>query len=136
MPPTRWASFDPYDTERFCRDLTERYPSLRFDFHAHNDYDLAVANTAAAVRAGFHGVHVTVNGLGERAGNAPLSSTVAVLHDRLGRTTGVDETKITASAARSRAIRASAFPPPPDRRRERLHAVRGLHADGDNKNNL
>ena len=53
-----------------------------------------MANTAAAVRAGFHGVHVTVNGLGERAGNAPLSSAVAVLHDRLGRTTGIDETKI------------------------------------------
>ena len=94
MCPDTLGVLDPYDTERFCRDLVERYPSLRFDFHAHNDYDLAVANTAAAVRAGFHGVHVTVNGLGERAGNAPLSSAVAVLHDRLGRTTGIDETKI------------------------------------------
>lgn len=113
MCPDTLGVLDPYDTERFCRDLVERYPSLHFDFHAHNDYDLAVANTAAAVRAGFHGVHVTVNGLGERAGNAPLSSAVAVLHDRLGRTTGIDETKrrSTASAARSRAIRASAFPP-------------------------
>ena len=94
MCPDTLGVLDPYDTERFCRDLVERYPSLHFDFHAHNDYDLAVANTAAAVRAGFHGVHVTVNGLGERAGNAPLSSAVAVLHDRLGRTTGIDETKI------------------------------------------
>ena len=66
MCPDTLGVLDPYDTERFCRDLVERYPSLRFDFHAHNDYDLAVANTAAAVRAGFHGVHVTVNGLGDQ----------------------------------------------------------------------
>ena len=94
MCPDTLGILDPYATERFCRDMVTRYPQLRFDFHAHNDYDLAVANTAAAVKAGFHGVHVTINGLGERAGNAPLSSTVAVLHDRLGRTTGIDETKI------------------------------------------
>ena len=83
MCPDTLGILDPYATERFCRDMVTRYPQLRFDFHAHNDYDLAVANTAAAVKAGFHGVHVTINGLGERAGNAPLSSTVAVLHDRL-----------------------------------------------------
>ena len=94
MCPDTLGVLDPYATERFCGDLVRRYPRLRFDFHAHNDYDLAVANTAAAVKAGFHGVHVTVNGLGERAGNAPLSSTVAVLHDRLHRATGIDETKI------------------------------------------
>ena len=100
MCPDTLGVLDPYATERFCGDLVRRYPRLRFDFHAHNDYDLAVANTAAAVKAGFHGVHVTVNGLGERAGNAPLSSTVAVLHRH----------------PHSRQ--------PPDRRRKRLHAVR------------
>ena len=89
MCPDTLGVLDPYATERFCGDLVRRYPRLRFAFHAHNDYDLAVANTAAAVKAGFHGVHVTVNGLGERAGNTPLSSTVAVLHDRLHRTTGI-----------------------------------------------
>ena len=94
MCPDTLGILDPYATERFCRDMVTRYPQLRFDFHAHNDYDLAVANTAAAVKAGFHGVHVTINGLGERAGNAPLSSTVAVLHDRLHCLTGIDETKI------------------------------------------
>lgn len=43
--------------------MVERYPELHFDFHAHNDYDLAVANVAAAVKAGVQGIHTTVNGL-------------------------------------------------------------------------
>ena len=124
--PDTLGILDPWTTERICREMTTRYPTLRFDFHAHNDYDLAVANTAAAVRAGFRGVHVTVNGLGERAGNAPLSSTVAVLHDRLG--------------VPDRHCRAEDLPrephggvlygrphtgEPADCRSERLHAMRG-----------
>ena len=59
--------------------MVTRYPDLKFDFHAHNDYDLAVANVYSAVRAGIKGLHTTLNGLGERAGNAPLSSVLAVL---------------------------------------------------------
>ena len=45
MCPDTLGILDPYATERFCRDMVTRYPQLRFDFHAHNDYDLAVANT-------------------------------------------------------------------------------------------
>ena len=71
-----------------------RYPGLRFDFHAHNDYDLAVGNVYAAVLAGIRGIHTTVNGLGERAGNAPLSSVLAVIKDQLGETTALREEKI------------------------------------------
>ena len=47
-------------------------PANHFDFHAHNDYDLAVSNVLAAVLSGAKGLHTTINGLGERAGNAPL----------------------------------------------------------------
>ena len=127
----------PDYTERFCRDLVERYPSLHFDFHAHNDYDLAVANTAAAVRAGFHGVHVTVNGLGERAGNAPLSSAVAVLHDRLGRTTGIDETKINRVSRTVESYTGIRIPANrPIVGASVFTQCAGIHADGDSKNNL
>ncbi len=63
----------------FCKKIVDRYPSLHFDFHAHNDYDLAVANVFSAVKAGIKGIHTTINGLGERAGNAPLSSVIGVL---------------------------------------------------------
>ncbi len=137
MCPDTLGVLDPYDTERFCRDLVERYPSLRFDFHAHNDYDLAVANTAAAVRAGFHGVHVTVNGLGERAGNAPLSSAVAVLHDRLGRTTGIDETKINRVSRTVESYTGIRIPANrPIVGASVFTQCAGIHADGDSKNNL
>lgn len=59
----------------------KRYPDLHFDFHAHNDYDLAVSNVLAAVLSGVKGLHTTINGLGERAGNAPLASVQAILKD-------------------------------------------------------
>ena len=61
--------------------IVERYPKIHFDFHGHNDYDLGVANAMEAVNAGIQGLHLTVNGMGERAGNAPLASVVAVLND-------------------------------------------------------
>ena len=41
--------------------MKQKYPELDFDFHAHNDYDLAVANVSEAVRAGIDCVHTTVN---------------------------------------------------------------------------
>ena len=137
MCPDTLGVLDPYATERFCGDLVRRYPRLRFDFHAHNDYDLAVANTAAAVKAGFHGVHVTVNGLGERAGNAPLSSTVAVLHDRLHRTTGIDETKINHVSRMVETYTGIRIPANRPIVGESVFTqCAGIHADGDNKNNL
>ena len=74
--------------------MVKRYPELCFDFHAHNDYDLAVANVYSAVRAGVTGIHTTVNGLGERAGNAPLSSVIAVLKDQLKQPTHLQEKRI------------------------------------------
>ena len=46
MCPDTLGVLDPYATERFCGDLVRRYPRLRFDFHAHNDYDLAVTTCA------------------------------------------------------------------------------------------
>ncbi len=46
------------------RQMVRRYPNSHFDFHAHNDYDLAVSNSLAAVLSGAKGLHVTVNGLG------------------------------------------------------------------------
>ncbi|MBR5297116.1 MAG: 2-isopropylmalate synthase, partial [Parabacteroides sp.] len=84
MLPDTLGVLNPSNTYDYCKDMITRYPYLRFDFHAHNDYDLAVANVYSAVRAGIGGLHTTLNGLGERAGNAPLSSVLAVLKDQLG----------------------------------------------------
>ena len=76
----------PEKTSSYLTAIIERYPNLHFDFHGHNDYDLSVANTIEAVKAGVKGLHLTVNGMGERAGNAPLASVVAVINDFLPQT--------------------------------------------------
>ncbi|MCQ2211084.1 MAG: 2-isopropylmalate synthase [Paludibacteraceae bacterium] len=94
MLPDTLGILNPLLTEEFCREMVSKYPTTRFDFHAHNDYDLAVANVFAALRAGVQGVHTTINGLGERAGNAPLTSVLAVLHDQLGEKTTIKEDKM------------------------------------------
>jgi D-citramalate synthase len=110
---------------------------LHFDFHAHNDYDLAVANVFQAVKAGVKGIHVTINGLGERAGNAPLSSVIAVIKDLLKMETNVREkyiyqvSKIVESFS---GIRISANKPIIGD--NVFTQVAGIHADGDKKNNL
>jgi homocitrate synthase NifV len=59
-------------------------PQLAIEFHAHNDLGLATANTLAAIEAGATAASVTVNGLGERAGNAALEEVVMALHVALG----------------------------------------------------
>ncbi|MBR5724804.1 MAG: 2-isopropylmalate synthase, partial [Bacteroidales bacterium] len=69
MLPDTLGVLNPWLVEEYIRRMREHFPQMRFDFHGHNDYGLAVANTLAAVRAGVSGVHATVNGLGERSGN-------------------------------------------------------------------
>jgi len=64
------------------------------DTHCHNDFGLAVANTLAAVEAGASQVQVTVNGLGERAGNADLAETVMALESIYGVSTGIHTQRI------------------------------------------
>ncbi len=71
----------PSEVFEFISEIVQRYPGIHFDFHGHNDYDLGTANVLEAVKAGAHGLHLTVNGMGERAGNAALASSIAVLHD-------------------------------------------------------
>ncbi len=119
------------------RFMLERYPDLRFDFHAHNDYDLAVANTVAAVKAGIQGVHVTVNGLGERAGNAPLSSVIAALHDHLNAEMGIDEARTNHVSTVVESYSGIRIPANKPVIGENVFTqCAGIHADGDNKNNL
>jgi D-citramalate synthase len=117
--------------------MLERYPALHFDFHAHNDYDLAVANVMEAVKAGIHGIHVTINGLGERAGNAPLSSVVPVLHDQLKIRTKIDESKINSVSRLVETYAGIRIPANKPVVGDYVFTqVAGIHADGDNKKNL
>jgi len=83
LPDTLGVS-SPEQIGRYFTEVMERFPDTHFDFHAHNDYGLATANTLSAVQAGARGVHCTVNGLGERAGNAPLDEVCAAIRDFTG----------------------------------------------------
>lgn len=89
--PDTLGILNPLQCVEYMRKMRKRYPDLHFDFHAHNDYDLAVSNSLAAVLCGANGLHVTVNGLGERCGNAPLASVQVILKDMFHAKTHIHE---------------------------------------------
>ncbi|MDE6394439.1 MAG: 2-isopropylmalate synthase [Duncaniella sp.] len=137
MLPDTLGILNPYDTLSYVHIMVKRYPQLHFDFHAHNDYDLATANVFAAVKGGARGVHCTINGLGERAGNTTLSSAVTVIHDQLHGHTGIDETKINKVSHIVESFSGILVPPnKPIIGDSVFTQCAGVHADGDNKHNL
>ena len=128
---------NPMQVTEFFGKMKERYPSAHFDFHAHNDYDLAVGNSLAAVKAGASGLHVTVNGLGERCGNAPLASVQAILKDQLHIETGIREDRLGEISRLVEGYSGIAVAPNQPIVGENVFTqVAGVHADGDNKDNL
>lgn len=137
MLPDTLGVLNPDETGRFCSAMIERYPNLHFDFHAHNDYDLAVANVYEAIKSGVKGVHVTINGLGERAGNAPITSVVALIHDHMNLRTNIDESKLYNV---SKVVESYSGVRVPNNKPiigdNVFTQVAGVHADGDKKNNL
>ena len=137
MLPDTLGILNPDQTNEFCSIMLKKFPGLHFDFHAHNDYDLSVANTYESVKAGVQGIHVTVNGLGERAGNAPLSSVLAVLHDHLQLKTKIKEDKINSVSRVVETYSGIRIPHNKPIIGDNVFTqVAGIHADGDNKNNL
>ncbi len=137
MLPDTLGILNPGETYQFCKIMMDKYPTLRFDFHAHNDYDLAVANVEASVKAGIRGLHTTVNGLGERAGNAPLSSVIALLKDHCNAETSVVEKKINLVSRMVETFSGIRIPANKPIIGDNVFTqTSGVHADGDNKNNL
>ncbi len=137
MLPDTLGILTPDKTYDFCKLITNKFPDLHFDFHAHNDYDLAVANVISAVKSGVKGVHTTVNGLGERAGNAPLSSIIAVLHDHLNIKTGIKEKNINKAGKLVERFSGIRIPENKPVIGDNVFTqTSGIHADGDSKDNL
>ncbi len=137
MLPDTLGILNPAQTKEYCTLMIEKYPELHFDFHAHNDYDLAVANVFAAVRSGINGVHTTVNGLGERAGNASLASVLGILNDHLKIKNNLDESKLTKLSKLVETISGIRIPANKPLIGEYVFTqCSGVHADGDNKDNL
>ena len=69
----------PHEVARIVNEVTKRFPGERLGIHTHNDTENAVANTLAAIDAGVRHVQGTLNGLGERCGNANLISLIPTL---------------------------------------------------------
>jgi len=137
MLPDTLGILNPLQVIEFMRKMKKRYPELHFDFHAHNDYDLAVSNVLAAVLSGVKGLHTTINGLGERAGNAPLASVQAILKDHFHAITHIDESKLNDVSRLVESYSGVTIPAnKPIVGDSVFTQVAGVHADGDNKNNL
>lgn len=136
--PDTLGVLTPQETYKFLHSIVERYPNQHFDFHAHNDYDLSVANVMEAIRAGVQGLHLTVNGMGERTGNAPLSSTIAVINDFMPDvTTSVVEQSLYTVSKIVESFSGFSIPVNKPVIGENVFTqTAGIHADGDNKNNL
>lgn len=136
--PDTLGVLTPEETHRYLTKIVNRYPNHRFDFHGHNDYDLGVANALEAVKAGVNGLHLTVNGMGERAGNAPLASVVAAINDFLPEIQiNVRENalyKVSKLVATFTGFRIPANKPIVGE--NVFTQTAGIHADGDHKKNL
>ena len=84
----------PHEVERIVAEIAKSVPGDRLGIHTHNDTENAVANALAAVRAGARQVQGTLNGLGERCGNANLVSLIPTLMLKMGYATGVSEASL------------------------------------------
>lgn len=137
MLPDTLGVLNPDQTYEYCKEINRRFPDLNFDFHAHNDYDLATANVYYAVKAGMNGIHTTLNGLGERAGNVPLSSVIGVLKDHLNCELNIDEKKLYTVSKMIESFSGIRIPGNKPIIGEFVFTqTSGIHADGDNKKNL
>jgi D-citramalate synthase len=138
MLPDTLGVLTPEESYSFVKEIKEQYPDLHFDFHAHNDYDLGVSNAMEGLKAGADGLHLTINGMGERAGNAPMSSTIAVINDFMPDITmGVNEKVLYTVSKLVENFSGVMIPAnKPIVGANVFTQTAGIHADGDNKNNL
>ena len=138
MLPDTLGILTPYESYEFVKEIKDKYPNLHFDFHAHNDYDLGVANAVAGLKGGADGLHLTVNGMGERAGNAPMASTVAVINDFVPEVkVGVNEKVLYTVSKLVENFSGIMIPAnKPIIGANVFTQTAGIHADGDNKKNL
>jgi (R)-citramalate synthase len=136
--PDTLGVITPDETSTFLREILAKYPNSHFDFHAHNDYDLGTANVFNAVKEGIHGLHLTVNGMGERAGNAPLASAIAVIRDFFSEVEiGVNEQSLYSISKFVETFSGLRIPENKPIVGENVFTqTAGIHADGDKKNQL
>ncbi len=137
MLPDTLGILNHEETYTFCKKMVDTYPGVHFDFHAHNDYDLSTANAYASLKAGVSGIHTTVNGLGERAGNVPLASVAGIILDHLKLKINLNENKINKISRIVETFSGIRIPTNKPLVGEYVFTQTcGVHADGDSKENL
>jgi len=94
----------PLEIYKIVSAVKKFMPNAQFGIHCHNDTEQAVANSLAAVEAGVRQVQGTINGIGERCGNANLIAIIPTLMLKMGFTTGVSEKQLTRIGAVSRLV--------------------------------
>lgn len=136
--PDTLGVLTPSQTFQYISTIRLKYPEIHFDFHAHNDYDLSTANALEAIKAGINGLHLTVNGMGERAGNAPMASVAAVIKDFLPDVEiSLNESSIYKVSKLVETFTGVRIPANKPIVGDNVFTqTAGIHADGDNKNNL
>ncbi|MET2984531.1 alpha-isopropylmalate synthase regulatory domain-containing protein [Aureibaculum conchae] len=136
--PDTLGVLSPEESFAFLSAIRTKYPKMHIDFHAHNDYDLGVSNALEAVKAGVNGLHLTINGMGERAGNAPLASVVAVINDFLPEIkTSVNEKALFKVSKLVETFSGFRIPVNKPVLGDNVFTqTAGIHADGDSKKNL
>ena len=136
--PDTLGVLSPEETYNYLSVIINKYPNIHFDFHAHNDYDLSVSNVLQSLKAGCHGLHLTINGMGERAGNAPMASVAAVVRDFLPDIKiNLEEKKLFKVSNLISAFTGFKIPANKPIVGENVFTqTAGIHADGDSKNNL
>ena len=136
--PDTLGVLTPSETFKYISAIKSRYPKIHFDFHAHNDYDLANANILEAIKAGADGLHLTVNGMGERAGNASMASAVAAINDFMPEVEiNINEEAIYRVSKLVETFSGIRIPSNKPIVGDNVFTqTAGIHADGDSKNNL
>jgi len=137
MLPDTLGILDPFETYEYLVKIIKKYPDIHFDYHPHNDYGLGVANCLAAAKAGVNGLHVTVNGLGERAGNASLDEVAVGLNDFLNLKTNINEKELYKASKMVETFSGQRMAlNKPIYGSNVFIQTAGIHADGDKKGNL
>ena len=137
MLPDTLGLLAPAQVREFVGRTIAKFPGRHFDYHGHNDYGLGTANTLEAAIAGAHGVHVTVNGMGERAGNVTLDEVVVALRDHAGIRTSIDERALSDISKLVEVFSGRRVPANKPIVGENVFTqTAGIHADGDMKGNL
>ncbi len=137
MLPDTLGLLAPPQVREFVGQIISAFPDRHFDYHGHDDYGLGTANTLEAAIAGARGVHVTVNGMGERAGNVTLDEVVVALRDHAGIRTSVDERALSDISKLVEVFSGRRVPANKPIVGENVFTqTAGIHADGDMKGNL